>query len=258
MSIKHFLRNVVIKTVIKLYGFSSPQPIVLLYHSINTGGHWLSMSPDLFEKQIKFFKDNGFNFLSLDDLDSLDKVLNSKSVLITFDDGFQDNYIFALPILKKYNVPAVFFIATNYVGVFNEKQEFLCMDWGQIREIADHQLFTIGAHSLSHKKLDELSDEEAKKEIFESKKIIEEKIGRPIYSFAFPYGRYANRLLKILQAAGFKYNFTTTRKRITTDVDLFEIPRYVVDLQSQCFVKYMPYRGYEFYWRLYRKIFNRI
>lgn len=256
MSLKHKIRDWIIKIFCFSFFLDKPRPIVLLYHSVADDGHWLSVSPRLLEEQIKYFLDNGFEFLAVKDLDNL-RSKSKKSVCLTFDDGLENNYKNALPILKKYNVPAIFFVATNYIGRLNEKKEFECMNWDQLADLSHDKLFTIGAHSETHKKFVELSIDEVKMEINNSQKILEEKLKQPVLAFAFPYGKYKQEDLVVLKESGIKYNFTTKRKRLGSGVNLLEIPRYVVDKESYKFLKYMPYFGYEFYWQIYCFVFKR-
>lgn len=256
MSIKHQIRDWIILTFCLLFSKNKARPIVLLYHSVIDDGHWLSVSPQLLEKQINYFLNNGFEFLDIKDLDNI-KGKNKKSVCFTFDDGFENNYTNAVPILKKYNVPAVFFVVTNHIGVLNENQEFKCMNWEQLLDLSQDKLFTIGAHSETHRKFTELSNDEVGAEINNSKNILEKGLNQQINTFAFPYGRYRQENLVTLKEANIKYNFITRRKRWSDDDNLLEIPRFVVDKESYKFLPYMPYFGYEFYWKLYRLIFKR-
>lgn len=129
-----------------------------------------------------------------------------RSVWVTFDDGYKDNYINAYPILKKYKIPATFFVTSGFVN--NES----FMTWDEIKEIAGGG-FYIGAHTVNHCVLSNLSEEDISKEILTSKTEIEKRISKAIISFAYPKGKKTDCVFSIslpaLETAGFKLAVTT-------------------------------------------------
>jgi peptidoglycan/xylan/chitin deacetylase (PgdA/CDA1 family) len=182
--------------------------IILYYHRIiteeervNGVSSGLYVKVEEFNKQMKFLK-KFYNFVSENDIvDAIenDKNLPNYSVWITFDDGWKDNYISALPILKKYNIPATFFVTTGYVNrvVVPDKHSDrdVFMDWQEIREVAREGI-SIGAHTVSHRLLSNLSDIDLEKEITESKNEIEQRLGKSVISFAYPVGKKKDYHLK--------------------------------------------------------------
>lgn len=100
------IKKIIVKSFCFPFKLIESRGAILAYHSINSCSHHLSIFPELFEKQIVFLKKNNFHFLRLKDLNYPEKFLNKKGVLLTFDDGLEDNFTKAVPILKKYNVPA--------------------------------------------------------------------------------------------------------------------------------------------------------
>ena len=99
---------------------ASPKIIALLYHRIDTTetDPWnICVSPDRFEEQVKFLKDN-FNVISTDELINqvTKRSIKNNSICLTFDDGYADNYVYVKPILEKYNCPATFFISTVFIN----------------------------------------------------------------------------------------------------------------------------------------------
>ncbi len=162
-----------------------------------------TVTPEGFEEHLKYFKDNGYQIvLARELIDYFDtgRPLSAKAVAITFDDGRYGQYKWAFPLLKKYNAKATFFITTSWVG----KKDFLT--WDQIKEMSESGM-EIGSHSISHPHLSALGDKDLKHELEDSKKIIEEKIGKKIDLLAYPGGDFSQRVIEYAQAAGYKAAF---------------------------------------------------
>jgi peptidoglycan/xylan/chitin deacetylase (PgdA/CDA1 family) len=247
---KNFLREIntiIIKFLCFLFRSAKERPTVLMYHSVIEGDNSLSLTSEKFESQIKYLKENKFKFLKLDDLKD-GAIFEEKSVLITFDDGYEDNFLIAAPILQKYNVPAVFFIATGLVG--SEVKGLKMMNWEEIKKISINNLFEIGGHTVTHRKLHKLNLEEAEKEIKESKRVLEEKLDKPIRVFAYPYGRYNNSVLEIVKSSGFKWAFSTRPGCLQEGFNKWQIHRFGIDNFRAQFFKDIFKPGYELYWRL--------
>lgn len=197
---------------------------VLMYHSINTdsAGSALIVEPDTFRKQMKFLKDNKFNFMSMDEYVELlmsGKKQKNKSVVITFDDGYEDNYSQAFPILKELNIPATVFIVTDWVGEKN------MLSWSQIQEMEKNNLITIGSHALSHDMLTMMRKHSAINEIEQSKQILEEKLNVPINFFCYPTGAHSDFIKELTKLAGYKAACATSVDKRTGLDDLFAIRR---------------------------------
>lgn len=213
---------------------------ILMYHYIrdfndpnDQVGTNLSVSPQKFEEQLKWLKDNGyqtvdFKYLanrSFDPTGAQDQ--NHMYVILTFDDGYEDTYTNALPILKKYEFTATFYIIINYVG----KDGY--MSWQQINELKNSGM-NIGSHTLSHPDLAKATDSKMEKEISQSKKILEEKNGATISDFCYPSGKYDNRTIEALKKYGFQ-TATTTKSGIfdSEKNNPLEIPRYRITTQTE-------------------------
>ncbi len=186
---------------------------VLMYHYVRDAvppteelSYHLSVKTEDLDKQFSYLQQNGYQTLSLNDLfESLvtRSPLPPKSVIITFDDGYRDFYLNAFPIIKKYNLRVVSFYVVNYTTYPNY------MDWAMLHEIHNSGLVDVESHTLSHFLLTKLSPEEARKEIFESKRILEEGLNKKVNYFAYPYGDYSEDIVNLVREAGYRLAFST-------------------------------------------------
>jgi len=132
----------------------------------------------------------------------LEKLKNGESfqqeIAITFDDGYRNNHELAAPVLKTMNLPATFFVTTQFIGTeivpWWDIELGVCLEWmtwDQVREL--HRLgFEIGSHTRTHADLGKVSKEEALNELVNSRKELEEQLSAPVSLFAYPYGRRDN------------------------------------------------------------------
>jgi len=124
--------------------------------------------------------------------------LPRRSVIISFDDGLEDQYVNAVPILKTYHYSAAFFVITNYV----DNLGFLSLD--QLRTLKIIGM-CIGSHSRSHLRLDRITSPTVLwDEIYGSKKLLEAELSAPVTEFAYPYGRYNAAVVAMIRRAGYK------------------------------------------------------
>jgi len=230
-----------------LFRWTKERPTVLMYHSVAEGDNPLSISPEKFEKQIKYLKENNFKFLTIQDLEDINNIPN-KSVLITFDDGYKDNFITAIPILKKYGASSIFFIVTGLIGETNKGLKM--MSWEEIKKISSDILFEVGAHTITHRKLHKLSIEEIQNEIVQSKITLEEKLGKSIGVFAYPYGRYSQSVLDTVKKNNFKFAFSTKPGHLSKEIDKLLIFRFGMDNYKSRYFQDVFKLGYGLYWRL--------
>lgn len=195
---------------------------ILMYHKVNpdpgVGGYGLRVSPRSFEKQMAYLSRSGYQSISLNDLaDHFEKgrPLPSRPVIITFDDGYLDNYTYAYPILKKYGMTATIFVVAGTVGGVNEfdynggrQPKNKMAGWQELKEMVEGGI-AIGAHTLRHTHLANLKPDEARHEILEGRKILEEALSRPVDVFCYPYGNYDRDTVSIVREAGFRAAVTT-------------------------------------------------
>ena len=200
---------------------------IVMYHSITPLGKYenrLTVTRETFERQMRFLKTHKYNVVPLEDLIPLlkEKKIPSKTIAITIDDGYKDNYAYAFPILKKYNIPATIFIIVNEVG--REQNDRL--SWDEIKEMAESGIIAIGSHCLGPEPLINLkSDEALKEEIFASKRILEEKLGKEIDTFAYPGGMFNGKIRQLVIDAGYKLAVSTNPGKEYSRDDVFALKR---------------------------------
>jgi peptidoglycan/xylan/chitin deacetylase (PgdA/CDA1 family) len=184
-----------------------------MYHYIRTPpdpgqdrlGWGLSTSPDDFRRQMDFLDQNGFHPVTLGDLrDYLDgaRSLPARPVVLTFDDGYEDFYTTAFPVLKQHHFRAVAYIVSGFMG----RGTNLSPD--QIREI-DAYGIEIGAHTVNHVDLTNSSAAGLKYEVKGSKDSLEAIVGHPVLDFCYPSGHFNDTVIQAVQAAGFASATTT-------------------------------------------------
>jgi peptidoglycan/xylan/chitin deacetylase (PgdA/CDA1 family) len=173
---------------------------ILGFHKIGSppaGGweSWFYVSEDRFAGFLTDLHDKGWEVIDLGRfLQSLEtpEILPERSALLTFDDGYGSMCRVTLPLLRRFDVPAVLFVPTDYVGGHNsfdagvEPDEPIC-DWADLRELARGGV-SIQSHAASHRRFSELSAHEREQEVVRSKATLEEHLGTPCDAIAFPYG----------------------------------------------------------------------
>lgn len=184
--------------------FSNKKVFIVGYHSISSEHSNVSLSPEMFEKQIKFMVENNHTFIKFKDLESLQNRNVKKPTIIYFDDGFKDNILNVLPILKKYNIITTVFVVPKYTD--SGSVEY--MSWDDIREMQKGGI-EIGSHTYNHANLTEIPEEVLKDELLSSKEKIEKEIGVSVKVFSYPKGRVNKDVVKAVKDAGYKYAVTT-------------------------------------------------
>lgn len=184
-----------------------PKIPILMYHEVseaperskrirNTNPAY-SVSLEQFREQMEYLHENGYIIQSLSQIIDAKESLNHKTVAITFDDGFANNYTNAFPILKKFELTATIFVVTNFVGHHNY------MDWDQLREM-NEQGISIQSHTASHRPLSVLEANEMMYELAESKKFIEDHLGSPVNCLSVPHGMINHKVIDVARKVGYK------------------------------------------------------
>ena len=279
--------------------------IILVYHRVTdlpSDPEMLAVSPEKFRNHIEYLKQR-FHIVRFEEDWS---GLKEPAVVITFDDGYADNALEALPILEQLGVPATFFISTGHIGTSKEfwwhrleamllqdgefpssftlddarygrtwntgsseqrkalyntlsglmlkitperregwlnqlkkwtgpgnevKNIHRSMSRAEIKTLAASPWATIGAHTVTHSVLSALSEEQQRKEIFTSKKDLEEMAGKEITTFSYPFGRkidYDRISVRLCREAGFVKAASNFPGQIHRWTDPFQLPRHLV------------------------------
>ena len=182
---------------------------VLYYHSVDPSeANEVIISPERFKEQLQFIKDSGYTTLTMTELN--DYILNNtpipeKSIVITFDDGYADNYANAFPILKELDMKATIFVISNFTD-----NDGYYMTSQQLKEMSDYGI-DIQSHTASHSHLNQLTYEEQLNELKTSKEKIESITGKPVISIAYPFGDFDDNSIAASKDAGYSLSFNTNR-----------------------------------------------
>jgi peptidoglycan/xylan/chitin deacetylase (PgdA/CDA1 family) len=206
---------------------------ILTYHSIDRTGSIISTSPEKFKNQMQLLQELSFQVISLGEVAaclSRGLPLPSRSLVITFDDGFKSVYHEAFQVLRKMGFPATVFIVPEYCGRNNQWPGQLKMipaldllDWNEVLEMAG-QGIEFGAHTQNHSDLSKLSFDRAVGEIKESKSIIQDHLGREVRYFAYPYGKWTRKIQEFV-GREFSAACSTELGFVTSRSDSFCLPR---------------------------------
>jgi peptidoglycan/xylan/chitin deacetylase (PgdA/CDA1 family) len=167
------------------------QRFILTYHSLDTSGSVISLAPDSFRKQMEWLAESGAPVVPLERIRE-----TSGGVALTFDDGFRNFYRHAFPVLAAHRFPATVFIVSGYCGGRNDWPTqprntgvpvLELMRWSEVAEVARAGI-GIGCHTATHPPLTALAKSEMESELADSRAAIEDRIGRQVESFAYPYG----------------------------------------------------------------------
>ncbi len=187
---------------------------ILGYHRITDKPDALGVTAASFREQLLWTLDQGLQPLSLSHaLDVLAHPVDGRWFCVTFDDGYRDNLTDALPVLLELKVPATIFVPTAIIdrtasySWYRKPPEALT--WDELRKMIDTGIIDVQSHTKTHRSLSRLSDDEARDELEASKETLEQQLGQPITSLAFPAGVYDDRTIEFAQNAGYRATLTT-------------------------------------------------
>ncbi|HWB50446.1 MAG TPA: polysaccharide deacetylase family protein [Stellaceae bacterium] len=199
---------------------------ILVYHHVvpGHGSALLHVTPEGFEQQLKYLQSNGYRSISFDDLaDGLEHgaPLPARPVILSFDDGWQNQYQHAFPLLRQYGFAATFYVVTGYV----DRPNFMSSD--ELKEMIAAGM-TIGSHSHWHPALPTLgTGERLKDEVVGSKLWLEERLGVTVDTFAYPYGAYTAADVAAVKAAGYRTARTVDTGTHATADNLETLPAVI-------------------------------
>jgi peptidoglycan/xylan/chitin deacetylase (PgdA/CDA1 family) len=232
--------------------------IVLMYHSIadppvGKAHLGLCVSPGMFRFQMWYLKAAGFRVVPLRDILSFIEGKPSKErlVALTFDDGYQDFFENAYPVLRRYRYPSTVFLVSDLIGRENSWEEGAHMgrrrllDWDAIHAIKTAGV-VFGSHSRTHPFLSRLSPEGLQVEITGSKSRLEAELQLPVDFFCYPYGDYDPRAIDMVKEAGYTLAVTTKRGLVHKGSDPYEIRRsFIRDSTNPFLFLLRLHSGYE-------------
>jgi len=184
---------------------------ILYYHSISDAPIRSSVSPQAFEEQMAYLVSHGYRVLSLSE--AIDRRIGrgtfpESGVVVTLDDGFQDNYEHALPILMRYKVPATVFLTVGYIGTDRlptlTRTDFVPrpLDWREVKEMQARGI-EFGSHTITHPMLTQVSGDVARREIGDSRRMLEDRLGAPVPFFCYPRGDVNAAVQRIVRDEGY-------------------------------------------------------
>ncbi len=218
----------------------SPSVIpVLLYHRVipqplhgRLSG--LAVTVEQFERQLRALRRGGFTTITFSDYAAFargERSLPKRPVILTFDDGYEDNYTFAFPLLQRYTMRAVIYLVADWSRRTNfwdhDQPQVPLLQPAQIREMARAGI-EFGSHTLTHPRLPSLARDRARKEISVSKARIEDLLGAQVLSFAYPYAVYSEQTKELVAEAGYRYAVAGDNGPSVFYEDMLEIRRVQV------------------------------
>lgn len=198
-------------------------PLILMYHSISPyeeDPFEVTITPHRFEQQMRWLSRRGLHGTSVRELlDAQSKGRSRKLVGLTFDDGYEDFLIYALPILNRFGYTATVFALAGRLGGTNAwdpggpSKSLLTTD--QLRQLAAAGI-EIGSHGFTHARLSPASGKQLDEEIVRSRAVLREITGQAVDGFCYPYGDLAGRVVDAVRAAGYDYGCAVWRCDLTS------------------------------------------
>jgi peptidoglycan/xylan/chitin deacetylase (PgdA/CDA1 family) len=189
----------------------SPLPI-LMYHGIKTdsksvpegreiGAEFYDVLLENFASQMNWLNEYQYQAIAIEEID---RYSQQKQVILTFDDGEINNFIHALPILKRLKLKAYFFVIVDRIG----KPGY--MGWDELRQMQEAGTI-IGSHSMTHPILTDLTDDRVEYELYNSLKILVNHLGDRVNTLSIPRGFCNDKVMQIAYASGYRHVFISER-----------------------------------------------
>jgi peptidoglycan/xylan/chitin deacetylase (PgdA/CDA1 family) len=206
--------------------------LILAHHRVTPEPRGdLSVTAGDFRRQLIYLRDRGYRNVPLEQAAEAmvaGRGLFDRAFAVTFDDGYRDNYLHALPILADLNMVATVFIPVNYMDgqdIFpwdhrraaswgETTDEDRPLSWSQLLEMQQSGVFSVGSHTCSHPLLTGVDDETAERELRVSRQVLEERLGRPVTTFCYPAGDTDDRIIALVPKAGYRFGVVTPPRRL--------------------------------------------
>jgi peptidoglycan/xylan/chitin deacetylase (PgdA/CDA1 family) len=215
--------------------------VVLCYHSIHPAKSFASADPQTFDRHVRWLKENCEIVPFTRIRDGLPADARPR-VAITFDDGYEDNYTHAFPILQRYGATATFFLIVGLLEGQREmiehfrptatREEIRPMNWDQAREMQEAGM-DFGGHTWTHPNLALVTETEALTELVRSRDRLEECLQRPVRTMSYPFGKLGrhltDRTVELARAAGYEQAAAILFRAVKSSDDPMLTPRFLVD-----------------------------
>lgn len=227
------LRTIILNltySVGKMFNLNKDTLSILCFHSISDHADRYSIDRDTFTKLIAKIAQNA-SFISISDaINMLEGAkIKKPAVVLTIDDGYAD-VLKILPVVKKYEIPVTVFVLSRPQNANRKELEHYgkLLTSKQLKYL-QAQGWTIGCHSATHADFSNLSKSQIKKEIVDSKKELENKLGATIDYFAYPKGVFNNEIIKAVKNAGYKAAFAVSPNCVNSVSNKWYLPRVIID-----------------------------
>ncbi len=226
----------------------TPYISILMYHQVGEFENVTRLKANFchvkrFEKQMRFLKRWGYNVVSLTDAVKGLKgeiALPKHSVVITFDDGYENFYDFAYPILKELELPSTVYAVAGMVGRPSEWlyeddiQPAPLMTLEQMLDVQEHGV-EFGSHAITHPRLSKIDRDQMQKEVFESKSMLEKALNRPVEHICYPYGDHDEAVIEAAREAGYLTGTTIVKGSSDKRHDALALPRKAISFNDSLY-----------------------
>lgn len=211
---------------------------VLMYHSVSdarvASTRALSVRPAVFGAQLRYLRRQGFTGLTFGELGQRRRTgqpFPARPIVLTFDDGYADLIDEALPILIEHGFPATVFVTTGWLRDAGRHAAGTApgrmLSWAQLAELSAAGV-EVAAHSNTHPQLDQISAARLRAELGDCKRLLEDRLGRPVCSLAYPYGYSSKRVRTVAREIGFLQAAVVANATAASTCDLFRVPRLTI------------------------------
>jgi peptidoglycan/xylan/chitin deacetylase (PgdA/CDA1 family) len=236
---------------------------VLMYHRVvearnDAGKHNIYVYRKNLIRQFEYLKKQGYQTITFKDLQ--DPGDDSKKIILTFDDGYVDNYNLLFPLLQKYQFTAVIFLVTqqtrNEWGIAEGEPAINLMTAAQMKEMHEYGV-EFGGHTRTHVDMTKLTHEKLRDEIAGCKQDVENILNSEVISFSYPFGAFNEQVKKVVKESGFRYGIATKTGPDKLFDDLFQIKRIEVSYRTSLSRFKTKVSGNYFKPSLLQRIFNK-